>query len=383
MLKARPKLMGLEQLMARGAGTTLAAEGEAPAASAPEAARAAKKKLMRRSVRDRSQLLRRSFQSAFLALNVYLGVVFYLWVRAYETGVVPHVARPAGVEGYLPIAGMMNLKYRLLTGHDPAVHPAAMFLLIAFVAIAFLFRKAFCSWLCPVGTLSEYLWRLGRKLFCRNFHLPRWLDVPLRGLKYLLLAFFVWAVAGISTAEIAGFMRSPYGLIADVKMLNFFRFLGEMGLIVVGALVVASVLVQNFWCRYLCPYGALLGLAALPSPLRIRRNPQACIDCAKCARACPSALPVDKLVSIKSAECAACLECVAVCPAQDALALGAPRRRAVPAWAMAAGIAVLFFGITGYARLTGHWETHLPDSVYQQLVPHANEATHPMPGDMQ
>jgi polyferredoxin len=360
------------------------AMGEMPNLPAPptQAAKRAKKELSRRTRQDRSQALRHGFQFAFLALNIYLGLVFYFWVRAYETGGVPGLARPAGVEGYLPIAGMMNFKYWLLSGHVPEVHPAAMFLLLAFVVIALLFRKAFCSWLCPVGTISEYVWRLGHRLFRRNFRLPRWLDIPLRGLKYLLLAFFVWAVTSMSTAEIAGFMHSPYGLIADVKMLNFFRFLSATGLIVIAVLVVASVLVQNFWCRYLCPYGALLGLAALSGPLRIRRNPQACIDCAKCARACPSALPVDKLASIKSAECTGCLECVAVCPAQGALAMAVPRRRVLPAWAMAAGIAALFFGITGYARLSGHWQTYLPGSVCQQLVPHADQATHPMPGEM-
>ena len=372
--------------------TATAVPEQAISALDPGPHKPVKKKLVRRAGRDYSQALRRWFQFAFLALNIYLGGLFYFWVRAYEFGRAPGLERPAGVEGYLPIAGVMNFKYWLLSGQVPLVHPAAMFLLIAFVAAAFLFRKAFCSWLCPVGTISEYLWRLGRKLFRRNFRLPRWADLPLRGLKYLLLAFFVWAVAGMSATEIAGFMRSPYGLIADVKMLNFFRFLGETGAIVIAVLVLASLLVQNFWCRYLCPYGALLGLAALPGPLRIRRNPQACIDCAKCAKACPSALPVDKLISIKSAECTGCLECVAVCPAQGALAMaapatlplwrGRPRPRAVPAWAMAAGIAALFFGITGYARVTGHWQTHLADSVYQQLVPHANEATHPMPGEM-
>ena len=112
-----------------------------------------------------------------------------------------------------------------------------MFLLISFLAISFLFRKAFCSWLCPVGTISEYLWRAGQKLFRRNFQLPRWLDLGLRSLKYLLLGFFVWAVMSMAADELAAFMSSPYGLIADVKMLNFFRHLGETGAIVLGMLV--------------------------------------------------------------------------------------------------------------------------------------------------
>jgi polyferredoxin len=350
-----------------------------------------KKKLIRRSGRDYSQALRRSFQFALLLLNVYLGATFYFWVRHFETQTGSAAgARPAGVEGWLPIAGMMNFKYWLLTGQVPAMHPAAMFLLITFLSIAFLFRKAFCSWLCPVGTLSEYLWQAGRKLFRRNFLLPRWLDIPLRSLKYLLLGFFVWAVSTMSADAIAAFMRSPYGVIADVKMLNFFRFIGETGLIVLGILALASVFVQNFWCRYLCPYGALLGLTSFFSPLGIRREPSACIDCAKCAKACPSALPVDRLVGIKSAECTGCLECIAVCPAEGALQIALPpvtigrrewRPRKVSPFAMGAGIAALFFGIVGFAKTAGYWQTHVPNYVYRQLVPNANQATHPMPGD--
>ena len=350
---------------------------------------APRKKLIRRTERDYSQMLRRGFQFAFLAWNLYLGATFYFWVRHFETGLNTRaLSRPAGVEGWLPIAGMMNLKYWLVTRHVPAVHPAAMFLLITFLAIAFLFRKAFCGWLCPVGMISEYLWQIGRKVFRCNFHLPRWADIPLRGLKYLLLGFFVWAVSSMSASAIAAFMRSPYGVIADVKMLNFFRFIGETGLIVLGVLVVASIFVQNFWCRYLCPYGALLGLTSFLSPLRIRRDASACIDCAKCAKACPAALPVDKLVSIKSAECTGCLECVAVCPAQGALRMALPEvitsklpSNRMPAWAMAMGVAALLFGVVGYAKTEGHWRTDVPHYVYQQLVPHANEASHPMPGD--
>jgi hypothetical protein len=68
---------------------------------------------------------------------------------------------------------------------------------------------------------------------------------------------------------------------------------------------------------------------------------------------------------------------VAVCPAEGALAFSVPRKRALPASAVAAGIAVIFLGICGWARWTGHWHTDLPGSVYFELVPKANEFTHP------
>lgn len=362
------------------AQTALDSQTETPVVDPPPT----KKKLVRRTDRDYSQQLRRAFQAALVVLNVWIGVQFYLFVRYFETGGQGRlVARPAGVEGWLPIAALMNLKATLLTGELPKVHPSGLFLLVAFLGISLLLRKAFCSWLCPVGTFSEYLWKLGRKTFRRNFRLPGKIDVPLRGLKYLLLALFVYAVVHMPVEDILAFLHGPYGLVADVKMLNFFRFLSTAGAITIGVLVVASIFIQNFWCRYLCPYGALMGITSLFSPMRIRREESACIDCAKCAKACPASLPVDKLVTIKSAECAACMECVAVCPAQGALDMtllvpGAkPSRRRVPAWAMAAGIAAIFLGLVGWAQLTGHWTTDIPRDIYMELIPQAQYLSHP------
>ena len=344
---------------------------------------------------DHSQLWRHLFQIVFLVLNLVLGAELYAWVVSLSRAGGPLASHPAGVEGWLPIAGLMNLKYWLVSGHVPAIHPAAMFLLIAFLAITFLLRKAFCSWLCPVGTLSEGLWRLGKKIFGRNFRLPRGLDLPLRGMKYVLLGFFVWAVAGMSVAAIDGFMRSPYGVIADVKMLDFFRFLGTTGIVVIGLLVVGSILVKDFWCRYLCPYGALLGIVSLMSPTAIRRDPVSCIDCGKCAKACPAGLPVDRLETVRSVECSACLSCVTACPVADTLDLSLPRLaagrgddrkvyrgrkgRTVHGWAVATAIAGIFVSVVGFAKLSGHWQSQVPASVYQQLVPNAAQVQHPMP----
>lgn len=337
-----------------------------------------RKKLVRRTEPDRSQRLRHAAQLLFFALNAWIGVEFYLFVRYYETGGHSMWAgRPPGVEGWLPIASLMNLKVLVASGEMPRLHPAGMFLLLAFLAASWIFRKSFCGWLCPVGAVSEYLWRLGRQTFGRNFRLPRKLDVALRSLKYLLLGLFLLAVGSMGVPAIRAFLEGPYGMVDDVKMLNFFRTLGLAGGSVVALLVLASVFVQNFWCRYLCPYGALMGIAALASPLRIRRSEAQCIDCGKCAKACPAALPVDRLIQIRSAECTGCLECVAECPAAGALMMAAPNRRRVPAWAIAAGVAVLFVGTCGVAQWTGYWRTDLPSEVYFRLIPHANEFSHP------
>ncbi len=336
------------------------------------------KRPFRRSGPDHTQATRRWFQLAFFALNLWIGIEFYLFVRYCETGGRFGLRdRSPGVEGWLPIASLMNLKVLLYTGSLPSVHPAGVFLLIAFLLMSWLLRKSFCSWLCPVGTFSEYLGKLGRKLLRKNFVLPRWLDLPLRSLKYVLLGLFVYVIAAMSVDQIRAFLGGPYGIVADVKMLNFFRMLTIGGILTMVLLVVLSVLVKNFWCRYVCPYGGLLGLLGMLGPLRIKRDPVLCIDCAKCAKACPSVLRVDQLITVQSAECTGCLSCVAACPVENALYPSFGGRKRVPLWLMAAGIAALFFGCVIIAQWTGHWHTNLPQKTYMELVPRANEFVHP------
>jgi polyferredoxin len=347
------------------------------------------KRLVRRAVPDRSQRVRLTVQSAFILLNVFLGAQFYCFVRFFESGAVgSHVSRPAGVDGWLPIAGLMNLRYLLETGHIPAIHPAALILFLIFVAMSLLLKRAFCGWLCPVGTLSEYLWKAGRKLLGRNLVLPRWLDIPLRSIKYLLMAFFVVIIGNMTAAALEDFMAQPYGILADVKMLHFFLHMSTAALIVIAVLALLSILVKNFWCRYACPYGAVMSLASLLSPFKIRRDEEGCIACGKCAKACPQNLPVDRLIQVRSAECTACLECVASCSARNALQFSLAPLAAAPIaqrWngrslqpvTVVVILAMLFLGGIGLARITHHWQTNISDDVYRQLIPHVDNDAHP------
>jgi polyferredoxin len=232
-------------------------------------------------------------------------------------------------------------------------------------------RKSFCSWVCPGGTFSralewvgtKTLWRRGRRLA-----LPRWLDLPLLSLKYLLLAFFVWIVlVQMPLAAIEGFMGTPFNMAADAKMLLFFRNVSGVAAWVLGAIVVLSVVVKHFWCKYLCPYGALLGLASLLSPQRVVRDAATCNDCQACARACPVQIPVHRRASVWTAECTGCLSCVAACTVPDCLTSTRRGKKGLSPWLVPVTALGVMLGAWALARATGHWETALPREVLAQV----------------
>jgi polyferredoxin len=318
-------------------------------------------------------------QAAFALTCSVIGVQFARFVRAAQQGALPLPTRPPGVEGFLPISGLMGLLDWFHQGSLNTIHPAATMLLLIVVAMALLLRKAFCSWICPVGFLSDLLAALGRKLFRRNFRPWRWIDVPLRGLKYLLLAFFLYSILTMGEVALRFFLESPYNRVADIKMGLFFVRIGTVGAVVLALLAVASVFVQGFWCRYLCPYGALLGLFSWMSPVRVKRNAASCIDCKLCDRACMARLPISTSSAVLNVECTGCLDCVAVCPVNDALALQAGRRR-FGVLGYAAAIVLLFMAGYSGARLFGVWRNDIDDREYVQRVQGIDTGAYGHPG---
>ena len=319
-------------------------------------------------LREDSQFFRATVQAAFALLCVWIGVEFSLFARwGMSGGSAAFVARPPGAEGFLPISALISLNYWLQTGIVNMIHPSGLFILFAIIAVSVFMKKAFCSWLCPIGTLSESLWMLGRKLFKKNWELPRWLDYPLRSLKYLLLVFFAWSIARMDVDALVGFIYSPYNKVADIKMYLFFAEITETASITIGILMLLSVFVKNFWCRFLCPYGALLGVLGWLSPLKVTRTAASCIDCELCTKACPANIRVHTAGRIWSDECSSCLACVQICPVRDTLEVRARRQgRAVPPWVLGGLVVGLFVAVTGTAMLTGHWQNSISRQEYQR-----------------
>ncbi len=317
-------------------------------------------------LQEDSQFLRSVVQFSFAGLCVLIGVEFVLFVRwGTSGGTLPFSERPPGVEGFLPISALMSAVYWIQTGVINQVHPSGLFILLAIALVSLVVKKAFCSWLCPIGTLSESLWMLGQKLFKRNFNLPRWLDLPLRSLKYLLLGFFGYSILRMDSSALGAFIYSPYNKMADAKMYEFFADISQTALYTIGGLVVLSLLIKNFWCRFLCPYGALLGIVGWLSPLKVTRTKSTCIDCMLCTKACPSNIAVHKAGRVWSDECMSCMACVQVCPVKETLEVRATKRgRSIPAWVLGTLVAGIFVAVTGLAMLAGHWQNSIDKAEY-------------------
>ncbi len=240
------------------------------------------------------QWYRKIVQYLFLATVVLIGIKFSIFVNQLANGISPTVTRPPGIEAFLPISSLISLKYWLVSGIFNQVHPSGLIILLMALATGLLLKRGFCSWICPFGLLTEYLNRLHRLIFRKNVKLPAWLDYPLRSLKYLLLGFFLWAIAlQMDAVELEYFIYSPYNMVADIKMLYFFQNVTALAFRVLVVLLVLSVLIRNFWCRYLCPYGALLGILSFLSILKIHRNAETCTNCQKCTRTCPVDIAID------------------------------------------------------------------------------------------
>lgn len=319
---------------------------------------------------------RRVVQLLFAVITLLIGLQFIRFVDAYsDLNATQLVSRPAGVEAFLPISALVALKSWLANGIFDRIHPAGLVIFLAAMSLSLFLKRAFCSWICPFGTLSEGLALLGQKLFKRNFIPPHWLDNILRSFKYVVLGFFVVFIFLLMDGEAAySFLQTPYNMIADIKMLGFFKEITWVGITVILAILVLSVLIQNFWCRYLCPYGALLGILSVLSPWKIRRNEASCISCGTCTAVCPNRLKVDVAIVVGSPECSGCLNCVEQCPVSDALRFSLPKSSiAMSQRTLSIVVVVFLLGIIEVAKLTGYWESSISPEIYKMLIPRAGQ----------
>jgi polyferredoxin len=286
-------------------------------------------------------------------------------VTAHATG--RGAGRWAPVDFLCPFGGLETL-YSLLLGDGFLRHTAAssVILLVGMLLMALVYRRSFCGTICPLGTLQGLLGALGRRLLSRRLLVPRLVDRVARYLKYAILAWFaIW------TWQAAELVLRPYDPWVAWAHLTSGELLTTylVGFVILVVSLAGSFAYDRFFCKYLCPAGALLGLVSSVSLLRIRRDASACIDCGRCDSACMMNVPVATAAVVTSSECISCNECVNACPVAGALTVEAPARRRTSALAATAIVTVVLAAIVGVTTAAGDFQWHRPglaDAIAQQ-----------------
>ncbi|MDF2606412.1 MAG: 4Fe-4S ferredoxin iron-sulfur binding domain protein [Bacillales bacterium] len=315
-----------------------------------------------------NKLLRKISQYFIGFLMIFTAWEFYHFVQFirsddYAIAIANH---PAVAESFLPQAAFLAFRLYLETGYIDEIHPAGLFIFLATITTAWLFRRALCSWICPIGTLSEHLGLLGRKIFKKNITVPKWLDTLLLGVKYLFITFVLFMLVLMSLEETIAFMEAPYYAMADIEMFDFFTEISWLGYSIILALIILSMLIKSFWCRYLCPYGAFLGILGFFSPMRLTKNTTTCIDCGICNKNCPNGVDIAKSRErVMSPECTGCTSCVSVCPQSGTLEFKIFGIISVKPLYYGITFLVIFFGIIFAAKMTGHWDTIITIDQYK------------------
>jgi ferredoxin len=285
---------------------------------------------------------------------IFVALIAINHTLAEKNIIIPFIPT-ASLHAICPFGGVETLYNFLLDGKLlPKLHESTFIITGIILLISLLFGSVFCGWICPLGTIQEWIGKIGRKLFKKkynNFISPSIHKILSFG-PFIILALVLYTT--ISTAKLAFLDFDPY-----YALFSFWT--GEVALYSILILVVilgASLFIERPWCQYLCPFGIILGFTNKFRLFNLKRNTDTCISCKLCDKNCPMNLNISTSTKISSIKCISCMECTSenTCPKENTLIITSGKmnlsKKFIPIF-----IIVFLFGgvqITSYLSL---WKT--------------------------
>lgn len=258
--------------------------------------------------------LRTIIQIAFLSVVILVSINHY----RVSQGLAPLLVGSPSFHSICPFGGVVTAYHYFTEGiFIRQTHQSSFTLMWLVLLLTLFFGPVFCGWVCPIGTVQEFVGKIGRKIFPKKYNqfIPKKIDYWLRYLRYLVLISIV-----ILTAQQLRLVFQDY-----CPYFNLFSFWSSevtvSAVILLGIIFVGSLFVERPWCKYLCPLGALLGIFNLFRIIPLRRNDEIYINCRKCDRVCPMNIKISDKKVIRDHQCISCLLCTdeASCPVEGGM----------------------------------------------------------------
>lgn len=239
--------------------------------------------------------------------------------------ILPGESRGGWFDVFCPFGGIETLLPYIVTGRTLATTNLLNFsVLLGVVGVSLVAGRAFCGWMCPLGTLQEFLAAWGRRLSGERrhvrgkasrarlpLHIPALADKWLRYAKCFLLGLIL--IASLFA------LYPPLHIICPVRAVFSFMLTPLLWSVLITFLV-TSVLVERAWCKYLCPLGAALAIFNIISPVRLVGDNDQCNRCGRCDIECSMGIQ-DVPNNLSDPECIRCMECLETCAREGSLEL--------------------------------------------------------------
>jgi polyferredoxin len=250
-------------------------------------------------------------------------IIFFVLIAAIvanhyleETGRAIPFLSSVSLHAICPFGGVETLYSLIVHGvYVAKIHSSSLILFVIIMLGSVLFGPILCGYICPLGSIQEWMGKVGKKIFGKEYNqfVPKKIDNALRYLRYISLITVLVLTA--KTLTLVFLNVDPY-----YALFHFYS--GEVAigaLIVLGSTLILSLFVERPWCKYACPYGALLGLSNLIRIYPIKRNANTCIDCRACDDICPMNIKVSESRVIRDHQCISCYQCTseAYCPVPE------------------------------------------------------------------
>lgn len=185
--------------------------------------------------------------------------------------------------------------------------------------LTLLFGRFFCGWICAMGSLGDLLTSIRNGLKIKELQIEESTDIKLKLVKYIILLFsiiFVWVLQIVAIPQGLNPLDA-FGILISLENLDLLFTTSLIATVLLIGILGASFFVPRFFCRYLCPTGAILSLISLPRMLTIKKPRENCRNCSLCTQNCPMSIPLYKTDKSRSGECIECGQCVVGCPMKN------------------------------------------------------------------